>query len=208
MGELTDNIVEYCQRHEYLYHLGDCEEQDPLVVLVGENHDPNDLPAQEELINIVQPKIILHEVFQKFDKTYSTNSVGERVSYDARHVRRISAWRHMFEVPVRRLDVSKAERKRIDERVNFLLELAEQPSAYLCVEFTSRIRETHMVRLVDAYLKQEQVPVFGIVGAGHIDYRSALIQYFFSKQIPHVVVSQSKEVKDYLDHARPYFVRP
>lgn len=212
MSECIDAIVKICQDHDYLYHFGECETEDPAVVLVGENHDPNDLSAQEELIGIVKPKIIYHEVFQKYDKKTSRTSDGKEIPYDPSHVRRISEWKSLFGIPVKRLDVSKTLRKRIDNQVISLFDLVDQPdslaTSLVYSDLVDKIREVVMVGIIGKEIRKKRIPFFGVVGSGHISPLALLPNYLFHNKIPYAVICQTRDIKDYLDYAKPYFVRP
>lgn len=209
MGILTERISEYCGKYQYPYHLDVFDAQDPLVVLIGENHRLEDLPPQEELIGIVQPKIIFHEVFQKYDKKVSYNNHRDEIPYDRRHMKRISAWRHLFGVPVRRLDVPKAMRREIDKRALALLQIVKLTrDSQVYNDLTVPIRETYMIQLIADALQREQTPVFGVAGDGHLNPLAKPGNYLAKLEIPHAIISQSPEVKDYLDHACGYYVLP
>jgi len=193
----VDRLVEICKEHGYGYRLNG---ENPQLVLVGEAHGNDCLDAQEQIIEAVSPRLILHE--------------GADPELDYREeTERIFEWREKYGIPVELCDIPnknstnpRASKEALERSVGRVLDDFGFSGDYkACLDMTNSLREMYMARTIGNQVDQGNLPLVAVVGAGHAMPRSKIHYNLKSNGVGYVTIIQQSEVLQVLREDATFF---
>jgi len=185
------------------------EGKNPKIIIIGEEHTERYLPFQEKIIELIKPKIILHESAKR--ELLKANF--PRNPNIKTYVKRILSWREKYKIIVNSPDINKLKQKVLSERISILLKefrisykkktttetKTKQLISYL-------IREQIMVKNIKKHLKEKGSPILVIVGSAHINpYRVLSKALINEEKIDFISLNQSKGTQEHLESFSNYF---
>ena len=193
----VDTLVEICKEHGYGYSLNG---EDPQLVLVGEAHKNDFLDAQEQVIAVVSPRLVLHE------------GADPKLSY-REETKRIFGWRKKYGIPIELCDIPnentiypRASKDALEHSIGRVLDDLEFGGDYRAYLDTIEVlREMYMARIIGNHVEQSNLPLVAVVGAKHVMPHSKIHYNLKSKGISYVTIVQQPEVLQVLREDANFF---
>jgi hypothetical protein len=186
-----ERLVGVCKEYDYGYRI---DGHEPQIVLVGEKHCIDCLDAQEKIIEVVSPKVVLHEV------------ADPKLSFD-KETERILEWQEKYGVPVELCDIpSKNESNprhsqgMLKWNIRMILRdfgLSEDDER-VYLEMTSPLRERYMSKRILSHVDQHNTPLVAVVGAGHVMPYSKIHPLLSYRKIDYMTIVQEPKALDTL----------
>ncbi len=172
-----NKLISFCQEKGYGWNVfGD----DPQTILIGEYHGQKDhLAAQEELITLIKPKVVLHEFWDPttFPKLPHAETIGE--SYSRYEVQTYKKWEAEYGFSLHAGDIKHREQCSLDDWVEGVLqsleEWPEELSTTLYGIYYSRyLAEPIMAQRLLEKIGEGNFPILAVYGAFHVRQDSVI----------------------------------
>lgn len=173
----SERIISFCKEHGYGYNIfGD----NPQTVLIGERHDQQEqLAAQEELIHIIKPKVVLHELYDPtiFRKLPHAKTINE--SYSRYEAQTYKKWEEKYGFTLYAGDIKHREEYSLDDWVEEVLRsLEEWPEALSTtlygLYYARYLAEPIMAQKILDKIEEGNFPILAVYGAFHLRHDSVI----------------------------------
>lgn len=190
-------LVELCRKSGYIFRL---EGDDPTLVLVGEGHKVDCLLGQERIIEVVSPKVILHE------------AADPKLSYRD-HTRIILGWESKYDVPVELCDIpyqnddnQLASKRGLEHSLFPVLKKFGFGGHYnVLLDMTNALREHIMGDRIYQHVEDGNLPLVAVVGDGHVIPGSKIHNQLRENDISYLSIVQNPEVLEGLRELGDFF---
>ncbi len=179
-----ERLIAICKSYHYGYRIVG---ENPQILLVGEGHNVAYRKVQEEIIQIIKPKIILHEG--------ADADLSRKEDLDM-----ILGWETKYQTKVELCDIPNSNpeqhalsKQALKEKIgNILSEFGFAGKYELYLSMINPLREAVMTSKILSHYENQNLPILSIVGTKHV-LPESLVHFLESKKLSYMTIAQQPE---------------